>query len=145
MIFWHPKKCIFGYRRKPPQKNIFVFWLWFSFKNNRHANVLLVSIFENAPKSYWSSKTPFWPFLAVNNVFLCVFKNTVQITSVRLLFLKLKQKKNFKKNFFVQFLFQNSKMLFLGVAQFFSNFFLSVLAFKTIDIPTSMPNLVKKY
>ena len=27
-------------------------------------------------KSYWPPKTPFWSFLAVNNGFLCIFKNT---------------------------------------------------------------------
>ena len=36
--------------------------------------------------------------------------------------MKLKQKKNLKK-YFLWFLFQNSKMLFLGVNQFFFNFF----------------------
>ena len=40
--------------------------------------VLLISIFENAKKSYWLSKTPFLQFLAVNNGFLCILNNTDQ-------------------------------------------------------------------
>ena len=47
-------------------------------------------------KSYWLSKTPSWPFLAVNNVFLYVFKNTDQITFVSLLF-KAKTEKELRK------------------------------------------------
>ena len=37
----------FWFWRKPPQKMFFfVFRFWFSFKNNRHTNILLVSIIE---------------------------------------------------------------------------------------------------
>ena len=35
----------------PPEKNcFFMFWLWFSFKINKHTSVILFSILENAPK-----------------------------------------------------------------------------------------------
>ena len=37
-------------QKTPPKKLFFVFRLWFSFKNNGLTNVLLVGIFENAPK-----------------------------------------------------------------------------------------------
>ena len=37
------------------------------------------------------------------------------------------------KKFFLRFVFQNSKMPFLGVNQFFFHNFFAVLAFKTID------------
>ena len=70
----------------------------------------------------------FWRLIT----FFCAFSKILnKITFVRLLFMKLKQKKNLKK-YFLWFLFQNSKMLFLGVNQFFFNFFSSVLSFKTI-------------
>ena len=85
---------------------------------------------------------PFWQLI----MFFCVFSKILfKITSVRLLFLKLKQKKNVKKNFLYSFYFKTQKCSFWGSPNFFQIFFLSVLAFKTIDIQTSMPNLVKKY
>ena len=73
-----PKKCVFVFWRKPPNNFFLVFWLSFSFKNNRRTYVLLVIFFKRTKKSYWPSKTPFWPFLAVNNGFLWVFKNIDQ-------------------------------------------------------------------
>ena len=81
------------FEEKPPNK----FWLWFSFRNNRRTNVLLIIFFENAQKSCIPSKTLFWPFLAVYN-FFCVFsKILTKITFVCLLFLKLNEKKMKKK------------------------------------------------
>ena len=62
-LFWPPKKPVFGFEKKPPNNCFFVFWPWFSFKNNGHTNVLQVGIFENALKSY---------VLAVKNVILAV-------------------------------------------------------------------------
>ena len=45
LLFWTPKKPCFGFWRKPPQTNLFfMFWLSFSFKNNRHTNVLMVAL-----------------------------------------------------------------------------------------------------
>ena len=48
--FGPPKKHVFGFWRKNPQICFFVFWLWFSFKNNKCTYVLLFCIFENALK-----------------------------------------------------------------------------------------------
>ena len=96
--FGPPKKCVFGFCRKPPKKFVFfLFRPWFSFKNNRRTNVLLVSIFENAQKSYWPSKKPFLQFLAVNNGFLCVFKNTDQNNICVSIVLKAKTEKKIEK------------------------------------------------
>ena len=72
--FLDPRKSAFlVFEKKKKQKQIFfLFWLIFSFKNNRHTTVLLVGFLKMLLKSYWLSKTPFWPFLAVNNGF-CAF------------------------------------------------------------------------
>ena len=76
LLFWTPEKACFWFLKKNPQTIFFfVFWLWFSFKNNRRTNVLLVGIFENTLKeSYLPSKTPFWLFWAVMNFFLVHWK-----------------------------------------------------------------------
>ena len=122
-----------------------MFRLWFSFKNNRRTNVLLVGIFENAHKKiYWLSKTPFWPFLAVNNVFLCVFKITDQNNLCVSIVLKTKTETNLKKigwpskksifefwnkkykkkfsyNFFFWFSFKNSRPTHIILISIFEN------------------------
>ena len=128
--FGPPKKCVFGFWRKPPKTIFFfVFRLWFSFKNNRHKSVLLIGIFENAQKSYWPPKTPFWPFLAVNSGFLCVKKNIDQnnicVSISNVLKAKTEKKlvdpkkghfwvlnKNCKKNFF-RFFFYVHMLIFM--------------------------------
>ena len=43
-----PKSAFLVFEENPPQK---MFQLWFSFKNNKLTNVLLVGIFENAQKN----------------------------------------------------------------------------------------------
>ena len=80
-------------------------------------------------KRYCLSKTPFWPFLAVNNGFFAFSKILNQITFVRQLFLKLKKEK-YEDNFFQVFISELKNALFRGSTKYF--FFLSVLAFKTI-------------
>ena len=46
-----PRKSVFLVFEEKPQIFFFqVFWLLFSFKNNRHTNVLLVGILENTLK-----------------------------------------------------------------------------------------------
>ena len=122
-----PQKSLFlVFKENLPKKNFFVFRLWFSFKNNRHTNVLLVGILKTPlKKSYWLSKMPFWLFVAVNNVFLCAFKNTDQnsICASTVLFLKQKEKKNMKTNsFFTVFISNSKNALFGGSTNFFSNF-----------------------
>ena len=106
-----PRKSEFLVYEENPQTNFFcMFRLWFSFKNSRHINVLLVCIFANAQKKLLMSKTQFWPFLAVNSGFLCVFKNTDQSNISASIVFKAKT----KENICLRFLLQNSKMPFLG-------------------------------
>ena len=73
-----------------------MFQLLFSFKNNRRTNFLFVGIFENAKKSYCLSKTP---FLAVNNGFLSVLKNTDQNNICVSIVLKAKTEKKLRKKY----------------------------------------------
>ena len=94
-----------------------MFRLWFSFKNNRRTNVLLVGIFENLLKKAIScQKRHFGRFWRLLTFFSAFSKILTKTTFVRLLFLKLKQKKNMK-TIFLRFLFPNLKMLFLWVNQ----------------------------
>ena len=64
-----PKKGAFVFKENPPKKLSFTFWLWFSFKNDWHINVLMVCIFENALKKQgWALRSfPFGmlPFFSV--------------------------------------------------------------------------------
>ena len=57
------KSMFLVFEVKPPKKLLFVFRLWFSFKNNRRTNVLLVAFFEKALKK----------LLTVKNTILAVF------------------------------------------------------------------------
>ena len=73
---------------------------------------------------------PFWPFLAINNGFLLVFKNTDQNNICVSIVFKAKTKEKYEYNFcFMVFISKLKNALFWGS----TNFFLSVLAFKTID------------
>ena len=120
-----PRKSAFLVFEENPQQNLFfVFWLLFSFKNNRRTNVLLGGIFENAQKKLLTIKNT---FLAVKNFFCAFSKILIKITFVCLLFFNLKQKKNMKKNLFYGFFFKTQKCPFLGVNQFF--FFLIFFSF----------------
>ena len=115
--FGPPKKCIFGcWRNSPDTFCFFLFQLWFSFKNNNLLSVFL----KTHKKSYWLSKTPFWPFLAVNNVFLCIFKNTDQNNICVSIVFKAKTKEKYEEIFFYGFYFKTQKCSFLGVNQFLS-------------------------
>ena len=115
--FGPPKKRVFGFWRRNPKKNFFfVFRLWFSFKNNRHTNVLLISIFENALKKAISHQKRHFGCFRWLLIFFCTLKKIVtKTTFVCLLFLKLKQKKNMKKYFVKGFCFKTHKRAFLGV------------------------------
>ena len=92
-------------------------------------DVLLVGIFENAlKKAINRQKRHFGCFWRL--IIFCAFsKIPTNTTFVRLLILKLKQKTNMKKYFFLNFFFQTQKRTFWGVNQFF---IFSVLAFNTI-------------
>ena len=64
----------------------------------------------------------------VNNVFLCVFKNTDQNNIRASIVFKAKTKEKYEEIFFTVFISKLKNALFWGSTNFFS-----VLAFKTID------------
>ena len=119
----------FGFWRKTPQQFFFfVFQSWFSFKNNRRTNVLLVSIFENALKKATSRQKchfdRFWQLLP----FLSALKKILtKTTFVRLSFLKLKQKKNMKIFLFKVFFLKLLNALFWESNNFLMKFFFLLL------------------
>ena len=119
-----PQKSAFMVSKEnPPNKIFFVFWLWFSFKDTRRTNVLLVGIIENAHKNLLRKFLPFWEFLVVNtgNVFLDVFKNTDQNNIGASIVFKAKYEENFFKGFYLK----TQKCPFLGGQhRFFSKNFL---------------------
>ena len=123
--FWTPEKMLFWFLKKTPKK---FFSLCFSFDS------VLKTIdaqMKTHKKSYWPSKTPLWPFLAVNNGFFSAFsKILIKITFVLLLFLKLKQMKNnnILRNYH-GFYFKTQKWPFLGVNQFFLPIFFLIFSF----------------
>ena len=118
------KKALLVFAENPPKNVFFMLWLWFSFKNSRHTNVLLVGIFENAQKKWLTvKKRHFGRFGGLIMVFCSFSKILIKIICVGLLFLKLNQKKNCKKIFFYIFYFKTQKCSFLRVNQFFSNCF----------------------
>ena len=57
------KSAYLVFEENPPNKILFVFRLWFSFKNNRRTNVIMVGIFENAQQK----------LLTVKNAILTIF------------------------------------------------------------------------
>ena len=119
--FGAPKKRVLGFWRKTPQNMFLLFRLWFSFKNNRRTNVLLVDFFENAKKVIDHQKRHFGHFWWIITVFVILIK----ITLVCILFLKLKQKK-ICRNFFYGFYFKTEKCTFWRSTNFFLlNCFLS--------------------
>ena len=95
VLFWTPEKVHFWFFKKTPQNNFFcVFWLWFSFKNNRHTNALLVGIFKNTQKKVLTVKNAILASLwRLITFFLCVFKNTDQNNSCVPIVLKAKSEK----------------------------------------------------
>ena len=129
--FRPPKRCVYSFWRKT-QKSLFSSSFGFdSALKTIDAQMFFWSVFfENTQKSYWPSKTPFWPFWQLIMVFLWVFKNTDlnNICASIVFTVKLKQKKNMKKHF-LWFLFQNSKLLLLGVNQFKKKLFFFSFSF----------------
>ena len=53
---------------------------------------------------------------------MCIFKNTDQNNICASIIFKAKTKVKYEETFFLQFLFQSSKMPFFGVKQFFFRF-----------------------
>ena len=96
--FWTLEKVHFWFLKKTPQKIVFfMFRLWFSFKNNRRTNGLLVGIFENAKKNLINcQKRPKWRFWRSITFFCAFSKILTKRTFVHLLFLKLNQSQNTK-------------------------------------------------
>ena len=67
---------------------------------------------------------PFWPFLAVKNVFFCVFKNTDQNKICASIAFKAKTKEKYAKHFFTVFISKLKNALFWGSTNFFFSKFL---------------------
>ena len=120
----------------------------FSFWNNKHTNVILIKIFENAQKSVINrQKRPKWRFWRSITFFCAFSKIPTKRTFVRLLFLKLNQGRNTKKIFWGGFL-QNQKCTFLGVQNgtFKKSIFKFVFLRLFFNVKGSfMPIFTKKY
>ena len=73
-IHFYPRKRKggFGFWSKPPKQIVFMFWLWFNFKNNRHTHAVLKTHFKKVYNHKKLSKLRFWQLTTL----LCVFKNT---------------------------------------------------------------------
>ena len=110
--FLDPQKVRFWFLKKNPQHFCSSCFGFDSALKTIDAQMFFWLIFlKMHKKNYWQSKTPFWLFLAVFSQIL------TKLTFVRLLFLKLKQKKNRKKKIFKGF-FQTQKCNFSGLNQF---------------------------
>ena len=57
---------------------------------------------------------PFWLSLAVNNIFLCIFKNTDQNNICASIIFKAKVKEKYEENFVTVFISKLKKALFWG-------------------------------
>ena len=91
------------------------FFIFYSFcLNNRHTNVILVSIFENTQKKLLTAKTAKMVFLMVNSFFYTFSKIPTKKTYVRLLFLELNQGRNTQEKIGWGFFFKNQKRTFWG-------------------------------
>ena len=69
-----------------------------------------------------SRKTPFWPFLAVNNGFLCVFKKNDQNNICAFIVFKAETIEKYE-NIFFGFYFKLKNALYWGQTIFFCIFF----------------------
>ena len=87
----------------------------FSFENNRHTNVILVSIFEIYKKSYSPPKTAKMEFLTFNNFFQCVFKNTIKKNMCASSVFKAESKVKHEEKIMLGFFFKNQKLAFSRV------------------------------
>ena len=81
-----PKKCVFVFWRKPPNNFFLVFWLSFSFKNNRCTYVLSVFFLNAQKKVIDHQKRHFGHFWRLITVFCGFSKILIKITFVCLLF-----------------------------------------------------------
>ena len=129
-----PRKGAFlVFEENPPKKLFFVFWLWFSLKNNRHTNVFLVGIFENALKKVIDRQKLhfgcFWRLIT----FFVDFKYTDQNSICVSIVFKAKTEKNEEK----KLVGPPKKSIFefwnRNLKKMFPLHFSFVLFFKTID------------
>ena len=119
--FGTPKKCVFGFwLNPPPKKKIISSCLGFdSALKTIDAQIFFWSVLKKHKKSYWPSKTPFWPFLAVNNIFCVRFKNTDQNNICGFIVFKAKTKEKYENNFFSVFISKTQNALLGGSTDFF--------------------------
>ena len=94
-----PQKSAFLVFEENPQKKFSSCFSFDSALKTIDAQMFFWSVFlKTHKKSYWPSKTPFWPFLALNNGFLCIFKYTDQNNIFVSIVLKAEtEKKNWEK------------------------------------------------
>ena len=115
-----PKSEFLVFKENPQKKFFLLFRLSFRFINTRRTNVLLVGIFENVQQKLLTIKTAiFGHFWRLKTIFVR-FQNTDQNNMCVSIVFKAKTKEKYEEIFFLQFLFQNSKMPFLGVNHLFS-------------------------
>ena len=88
-----PQKSALVFEENPPKKFSSCFGFDSAWKTIDTHMFYWSEFLKMHNKSYWLSKMPFWPFLAVNNVFLCVFKNTYQNNIYATIVLKAKIEK----------------------------------------------------
>ena len=81
-----PKKVHWFLKKTPPKKFSSCFGFDSAWKTIDTHMFYWSEFLKMHNKSYWLSKMPFWPFLAVNNVFCAFSKIPIKITFVCLLF-----------------------------------------------------------
>ena len=96
--FWTPKKVHFWFLKKIPEIFCSSCFAFDSALKTIKAEMFFWSVFlKMHKKCYWLSKTPFWLFLAINNAFLWVFKNTDQNNICVSIVLEAKTEKKFRE------------------------------------------------
>ena len=114
-ISWPPKKSVYElWNKNLLKKYFFIFFFCFSLKNNKRTNVVFGQYFWNALKKVNNChKRPKWCFCRLIAFFSPFSKIQTKRALVRLLFLKLNQSQNMKKNFWEVFV-QKPKTRFFG-------------------------------
>ena len=110
-----PKKvCLWVLKQKASQNIFYLFFFWYSFKNNRPTNVVFVNIFFKALKKVNNcQKRPKWRFWLLIAFFSAFSKIPTNRTFVRLMF-KAESKAKHKEKFVLGFFFKNQKRVFWG-------------------------------
>ena len=110
-----PRKSGFlVFEENPPKKFVSSFFGFDSALKTIDAQMFFWSVFLKTQKKIIDHQKRhfgrFWRLIT----FFGVFKNTDQKNSCASIVFKAKTKEKYEENFFLQFLFQNSKMLFFG-------------------------------